>query len=59
MTKAQILSALGIEDSNLGGYHGEWMGSGAVLDVTSPIDGERIASVAQDACRSRGIHIDR
>ena len=47
MTKAQILSALGIEDSNLGGYHGEWMGSGAVLDVTSPIDGERIASVTQ------------
>ena len=47
MTTDQILSALGIEDSNPGGFAGEWVGSGPDLDVFSPIDGSRIATVHQ------------
>jgi aldehyde dehydrogenase (NAD+) len=47
MTKAQILSALGIENTNPGGFDGRWVGSGPNLDIRSPIDGERIASVTQ------------
>ena len=47
MTREQILSALGIDDLNPGGFAGEWIGSGAELGVFSPIDGSRIASVQQ------------
>ena len=47
MTTDQILSALGIEDANPGGFAGEWVGSGLDLDVFSPIDGSRIATVQQ------------
>jgi len=46
MTTDQILAALGIEDTNPGGFSGEWVGSGPVLDIHSPIDGARLASVA-------------
>lgn len=42
-----ILAALGLEDANLGGFAGEWVGSGPALEVFSPIDGARIATVAQ------------
>jgi aldehyde dehydrogenase (NAD+) len=42
-----FLKELGIEDSNPGGFAGEWVGSGAALDICSPIDGEKIASVTQ------------
>lgn len=42
-----ILAALGIEAANPGGFAGEWIGSGPDLDVFSPIDGARIATVAQ------------
>ena len=31
----EILTSLGIEDSNLGGFCGEWMGSGPELEVMS------------------------
>ena len=44
---SDFLKTLGIEDENLGGFHGEWIGSGPKLDVISPIDGKRIASVTQ------------
>ncbi len=47
MTKNEILSALGIDDVNLGGFAGEWVGSGADLEVYSPIDGSRLATVKQ------------
>ncbi len=47
MTKDQILGALGIGDANPGGFAGEWTGSGPALDVASPIDGSRIATVKQ------------
>jgi aldehyde dehydrogenase (NAD+) len=42
-----ILSALGIQDTNLGGFAGEWTGSGPEIDVLSPIDGSRLASVRE------------
>ena len=42
-----FLDKLGIEDVNLGGFGGEWIGTGAALDVISPIDGNRIATVKQ------------
>ena len=43
----EILDALGIEDVNLGGFAGTWIGSGPALDVHSPIDGSRIATVRE------------
>jgi len=43
----EILGKLGIEDVNQGGFDGGWRGGGDALDVTSPINGERIASVKQ------------
>ena len=46
-TKDQILSALGIEDVNPGGFAGAWMGSGPELEVFTPIDGSRLATVRQ------------
>ena len=47
MKKDQILSALGIEDMNPGGFAGEWTGSGPDLDVFSPTDDTKIATVRQ------------
>jgi aldehyde dehydrogenase (NAD+) len=48
MAKGQdFLKKLGIEDTNPGGFAGEWMGSGPDLDVITPIDGSRIATVKQ------------
>ncbi|MDE2804709.1 MAG: aldehyde dehydrogenase family protein [Gemmatimonadota bacterium] len=42
-----ILDALGIEDVNPGGFGGDWIGSGPPLEVFSPIDGSRLATVNQ------------
>ncbi len=42
-----ILKSLGITDINPGGFGGEWIGSGPDLEVTSPADGSRIATVKQ------------
>jgi aldehyde dehydrogenase (NAD+) len=42
-----ILKSLGIHDINPGGFAGEWIGSGPDLEVTSPADGSRIATVKQ------------
>ncbi len=42
-----VLSALGIEDTNRGGFAGEWVGSGPDLEVISPIDGSHLATVKQ------------
>jgi aldehyde dehydrogenase (NAD+) len=44
---ANILRSLGIEDLNPGGFSGTWTGSGPLLDVFSPIDGSKLASVQQ------------
>lgn len=42
-----MLARLGIEDVNSGGFSGEWLGSGPMLDVLTPADGSRIAAVQQ------------
>jgi len=42
-----FLKRLGVDEINLGGFAGEWVGSGPVLDVFSPGDGSKIASVQQ------------
>jgi aldehyde dehydrogenase (NAD+) len=42
-----VLGALGLEETNLGGFAGEWVGSGPELEVLTPIDGRRIATVLQ------------
>jgi aldehyde dehydrogenase (NAD+) len=47
MNREDILSALGLNDINDGGFDGEWVASGDVLDIDSPVDGTRIASVRQ------------
>ena len=47
MTRDEILSALGIGEVNPGGFAGEWVGSGPDLEVYSPIDGSRLATVQQ------------
>ncbi len=41
------LRRLGVESSNLGGFCGEWIGSGEKLTSYSPIDGKAIGSVTQ------------
>ena len=42
-----ILAELGIEEINAGGFGGDWVGSGELLDVHSPTDGQLIAKVQQ------------
>ncbi len=42
-----FLKKLGIADVNPGGFGGEWLGSGPELEVITPIDGSRIATVKQ------------
>jgi len=47
MKKADILSALDLQDTNPGGFDGDWFASGETLHIPSPIDGSHIASVTQ------------
>jgi len=42
-----FLTTLGITETNVGGFDGEWIGSGPELEVITPIDGSRIATVQQ------------
>ncbi len=44
---SDFLTTLGIEETNSGGFDGEWIGSGPELEVITPIDGSRIATVRQ------------
>jgi len=44
-TAKETLHALGIEEKNPGGFAGEWVGSGKVQQVVSPVDGAALASV--------------
>ena len=44
---SNFLKTLGIETSNLGGFDGQWLGTGPVLDVITPIDGSKIGTVKQ------------
>ena len=41
------LETLGIHELNLGGFDGEWLGSGPVLEVFTPTDGSLIGKVQQ------------
>jgi aldehyde dehydrogenase (NAD+) len=47
MKTDQILRSLGIDDLNLGGFDGEWIASGATIDVHTPVDGTRLAAVRE------------
>ncbi len=47
MTSHDFMKKLGLKDLNPGGFGGEWIGSGPVLDVTTPVDGTKIGSVTQ------------
>ena len=44
-TAKETLHALGIEEKNPGGFAGEWVGSGKIQHVVSPVDGSSLASV--------------
>ncbi|MEW6249472.1 MAG: aldehyde dehydrogenase family protein [Planctomycetota bacterium] len=42
-----LLKKLGLDQTNSGGFCGEWLGSGPRLDVITPIDGTTIGTVTQ------------
>src|SRR5258705_8293148 len=42
-----LLKRLGLADENRGVFFGEWIGSGAILQKVSPIDGHVVATVRQ------------
>jgi aldehyde dehydrogenase (NAD+) len=42
-----VLSKLGIENENAGGFCGEWLGGGDLLESVSPVDGAVLGSVRQ------------
>lgn len=56
---ADFLKKLGIEDTNPGGFCGEWFGSGDLLEVTTPIDGTRIGAVQQVTVEEYDRIVDR
>ena len=47
LSKTAIFESLGLQDTNLGGFSGQWLGSGPELEVFTPIDGSRIGTVVQ------------
>jgi len=55
----KILRSLGIEDLNPGGFAGAWVGSGPALDVFSPIDGVKLATVQQVTEQEYDAIVDR
>ncbi|MBT8337195.1 MAG: aldehyde dehydrogenase family protein [Gemmatimonadetes bacterium] len=59
MTPDQILSSLGLDDVNPGGFSGEWMASGEVLEIHSPVDGSRIGGVRQVTADEYDAIVDR
>ena len=46
-TTSEILTALGIEEINPGGFAGDWLGSGPAIEVHSPIDGSLLSRVRE------------
>src|SRR5204862_6355863 len=40
-----LLNTLGISEENPGAFHGDWIGSGPVIEKFSPIDGKLLARV--------------
>ncbi|MEX2466056.1 MAG: aldehyde dehydrogenase family protein [Gemmatimonadota bacterium] len=59
MDRKDILRTLGIEDVNSGGFAGTWSGSGPELEVRTPIDGSRIASVREVTEDEYDVIVDR
>jgi aldehyde dehydrogenase (NAD+) len=59
MSPDQILSSLGLDDVNPGGFAGDWMASGEVLEVHSPVDGSRIGAVRQVTADEYDAIVDR
>ena len=55
----KILRNLGIQDLNPGGFDGTWTGSGPLLDVHSPIDGTKLATVQQVTEAEYDVIVDR
>ena len=55
----EFLKTLGIEQANLGGFAGVWMASGPEVEVVSPIDGSRIATVRQVTEQEYDTIVDR
>jgi aldehyde dehydrogenase (NAD+) len=47
VTRDEVFRALGLRDRNAGGFDGEFFASGPDLEVHSPIDGSRLATVRQ------------
>ncbi|MEP7078979.1 MAG: aldehyde dehydrogenase family protein, partial [Chthoniobacterales bacterium] len=41
----KVLQTLGLAEENAGVFNGEWLGSGAVIEKVSPIDGKLLARV--------------
>jgi len=56
---SDFLKTLGIGNENLGGFGGEWLGSGPKLDVISPVDGRKIASVTQVTEQEYDVIVER
>ena len=46
-----FLKRLGIEKTNPGGFGDRWLGRGREMDVFTPINGKKIASVRQCTAR--------
>ena len=47
LNKAALFELLGLAEDNLGGFDGEWIGSGDVLESRTPIDGSVIGRIKQ------------
>ncbi len=54
-----FLKTLGVDKNNLGGFCGEWLGSGPQLEVITPIDGTHIGTVTQVTEAEYGRIVDR
>ena len=59
MDRKDILSALDLEDVNPGGFAGTWSGSGAELEIFSPIDGSRLGAVREVTEDEYDVIVDR
>ena len=59
MKTEQILCSLGIDDHNRGGLAGEWIGSGPEIEIFTPIDGSRLATVSQVSEKEYDKIVDR
>jgi aldehyde dehydrogenase (NAD+) len=46
-SKSEVFATLGLSDTLLGVFSGEWFGSGPYLEKRSPIDGTLLARIAQ------------